>query len=54
MTYPSCDAAIASQKALQCARRYARDGHAIGHIKAEMFELRLEQVEMVGKTRKCA
>lgn len=53
-TYPSCDSAIASQKALRCARRYARAGHAIGHIKVELFELRLEQIEMIGKTRKCA
>lgn len=54
MTYPSCDSAIASQKALKCARRYARAGHAIGHIKVELFELRLEQIEMIGKTRRCA
>ena len=54
VTYPSCDAAVASQKALKAARRFARNGHAIGHIKAEMFELRLEQVEMIGKTRRGA
>ena len=54
MTYPSCSAAVASQKALKAARRFARNGHAIEHIKAELFELRLEQVEMIGKTRKCA
>ena len=54
MTYPSCSASIACDRTRQRARRYARAGHAIGHIKTELFELRLEQIEMIGKTRKCA
>ena len=54
MTYPSCSAELASQKTLRCARRFARDGNAIGHIKTELFELRLVQVEMIGKTGRCA
>lgn len=53
-THVSCQASIACHRTRQSARGYARAGHAIGHIKVEMFELRLEQVEMVGKYRRCA
>jgi len=53
-THVSSSAYLACHRTRQSARRYARDGHAIGHIKAEMFELRLEQVEMIGKYGRCA
>ena len=51
MTYPSCSAEQASQKALRCARRFARDGHAINHIKTEMFEVILKRVEKTSEAK---
>ena len=51
MTYPSCSADIASQNALKCARRFARNGNAIGHIKAELFEVILKRVETTSETK---
>ena len=54
VTRVSNSAYLACEKTRQSARRFARAGHPIGHIKVELFEIRLEQVEMIGKTRKCA
>lgn len=52
VTYVSCDPSLACQKARQSARRFVRNGSSLRSVKAEMFKLRLEVVEMVGKVRR--